>query len=468
MNPNELRLRFRNLVSAKPRPWYRVANQAAGPTQIHLYNDIGLGGMTAEDLVDDLSKINGPVELRLNSGGGEIFEGIAIYNALCARDVAVYIDGLAGSAASFIAMAASPGKLFMAKTATMMIHEGQAMAMGNASDLTSMVDVLNRESAKIAAIYAERSGKSPDYFRAKMQAETWYNAEEALAEGLVDVIFDPRTGQDATPLRTGAAVDAAAGTRALRNAAAAPKQLGDGWVQDPDGSTRFDPDGDGDDDSTPEGDSDHDYFDEDGKQIREIPPCPDGATMRTTATVRNADGQGAGHGPHTGTHSHPHPANGAQGGDATHGHEHTHDGDADHGHSHDTAPTGATTTTVLNADGVDTSPWDASKAWHNGTQADDPAAFYAGICAGKRSGDPSTQAAWALPYKYHPSDPPNAGGVRAALSRLSQTQGLINKAEATSTLEAAMKKVNPDWKPGDHIDGGLLSAVLRELVRGGK
>ena len=477
MNPNELRVRFRNLVNAKPRPWYRVANQAAGPTQIHIYNDIGMGGICAEDLVDDLNAINGPVELRLNSGGGEIFEGIAIYNALCARDVAVYIDGLAGSAASFIAMAASPGKLLMAKTATMMIHDGQAIAMGNARELTSMVDVLNRESEKIAAIYADRSGKPADYFRAKMQAETWYNAEEALAEGLIDVIFDPRTGQDVAQTQTQARqpVHAAAGAGTLTNATGAAgasqgaKDLGDGWVQDADGSTRFDPDGDGDDDSTPEGDTDNDYFDADGKQIKAIPPCPSGskATAATSVELLNAAAQN--HGPFTGTHTHAHPAFAGTdaNNDGVHGHEHVHDSDNAHNHTHAEVGTvtGQAGAAVTNAS-VDGAAWDASKAWHNGAEADDPAAFYEGICAGKRSGDPSTQAGWALPYKYHPSDSPNAAGVRAALARLSSTEGLINKSEAHDKLQGLMKSINPDYKPGDQMDGSLLSAVLTSGLRG--
>lgn len=432
MNPNELRLRFRNLVAAKPRPWYRVANQAAGPTQIHIYNDIGLGGMSAEDLVDDLGKINGPVELRLNSGGGEIFEGIAIYNALCARDVAVYVDGLAGSAASFIAMAASPGKLFMAKTATMMIHDGQAMAMGNASELTSMVNVLERESQKIAAIYADRSGKPADYFRGKMKAETWYNAEEALAEGLVDVIFDPRTGQDVAAPRAVAARASTSRTPVLTNAASGVKQLGDGWVCDPDGTTRFDPDGDGDDDSTAEGDTDHDYFDENGNSIKPIPPCPAMPSASTVPVI---------------TATTPPPVTPEPAPVVT--------------------PTASTEpVAITNTDGVDNSAWDASRAWHNGTTADSPASFYAGICAGKKSGDPDTQAAWALPYKYHPGDAPNAAGVRNALARLSQTEGLLNKAEAKATLEAAMRKINPDYKPGDQLDGGLLSAVFTSGLKG--
>jgi ATP-dependent protease ClpP protease subunit len=482
MNPNELRVRLRNLVAAPPRPWYRVANQSAGPTQIYLYNDIGMGGVYADELVDELRKINGPVELHLSSGGGEIFEGIPIYNNLCSRDVTVYIDGLAGSAASFIAMAASPGKLYMAKTASMMIHEGQVMAAGNASELMALVDVLERESKKIAGIYADRSGLAghdADYFRAKMKIETWYDAEEALAEGLVDAIFDPRTGQDVALSRPAARAAVQTGTLVnTATAAAGAKQLGDGWVQDPDGKTRFDPDGDGDDDSTPEGDTDHDYFDPDGKQIKPIPPRPTPAgNHAAAAVVLNAVPPD--HGPMSGTHTHPHPAYaGPEGGaDAMHSHEHTHNGDNLHHHTHD-APGAATEaaasagTAVLNADGVDTTPWDADKAWHNGTTSEDPAAFYEAICAGKKNGDPSTRAGWALPYKYTPSSPPNAGGVRAALAVLGGArggvQGLINRTEAQDTLQAAMKKVNPDWKPGDQIETGLLSAVMLELVKGGR
>lgn len=90
---------------------------------------------------------------------------------------------------------------------------------------------------------------------------------------------------------------------------------------------------------------------------------------------------------------------------------------------------------------VDDSPWDASKAWANGAASDDPAAFYNAICAGKKAGDPKTQAAHALPYKYTPSSAPNAAGVKAALSRLPQTDGLTNKAEAQSKLEGLMKTI---------------------------
>lgn len=90
---------------------------------------------------------------------------------------------------------------------------------------------------------------------------------------------------------------------------------------------------------------------------------------------------------------------------------------------------------------VDNSAWDANQAWANGAASDDPAAFYNGICAGKRDGDPSTQEAHALPHHYHPGDPPNAAGVRNALARFDQTEGLTNKAEARQHLEAHMKAI---------------------------
>jgi HK97 family phage prohead protease len=90
---------------------------------------------------------------------------------------------------------------------------------------------------------------------------------------------------------------------------------------------------------------------------------------------------------------------------------------------------------------IDFSAWDASKAWSAGAKSDNPAAFYRAICAGRKAGDTSKQEAWALPYRYSPSSPPNAGGVRAALSRLSQTDGLTNKSEAQGKLERLMSQI---------------------------
>lgn len=90
---------------------------------------------------------------------------------------------------------------------------------------------------------------------------------------------------------------------------------------------------------------------------------------------------------------------------------------------------------------VDFSPWNGPAVMSAGAKSDNPTSFYKAVCAGTRSGDPALQSSWALPYKKTPASGPNADGVRNALARLPQTQGLTNKAEAQSKLEAALKEV---------------------------
>lgn len=206
MNPYELRQKFHNLATAST-PWYKIMARADAPTQIHLFGSIGgaPGSTSAGDFIGELDEINGPIELRLNSEGGEVFQAKTIYNALSRRpDVSVVVDGVAASAASFIAMSASPGKLYMSKIATMMIHDGHTVAFGNAAELVTLASVLDKESDTIASIYAERTGKETSYFRDKMRTETWYNAQQALDEGLCDGIFDTRTGKITNELRDAA------------------------------------------------------------------------------------------------------------------------------------------------------------------------------------------------------------------------------------------------------------------------
>jgi HK97 family phage prohead protease len=91
---------------------------------------------------------------------------------------------------------------------------------------------------------------------------------------------------------------------------------------------------------------------------------------------------------------------------------------------------------------VDNSAWDGPAAMSACTNSDTPASCFGAICAGKKAGDTSTQAAWALPHHKHPGDPPNAAGVRNGLSRLPQTDGLTNKQAAQSHLEAHLATIN--------------------------
>jgi len=172
--------------------WYRITNNAGTglPSVLHIYDEIGFFGVTATDLVRDLAGVTGDLEIRMNCPGGDVFEGIAIFNALHNRQgaVGVAIDGLAASAASFIAQAASPGRLQIAKNASMMIHDAFGMGIGNSKDLHEFADLLDRQSDNIAGIYADRSGRPVAQWREAMRAETWYVGQEAVDAGLADYV----------------------------------------------------------------------------------------------------------------------------------------------------------------------------------------------------------------------------------------------------------------------------------------
>ena len=111
---------------------------------------------------------------------------------------------------------------------------------------------------------------------------------------------------------------------------------------------------------------------------------------------------------------------------------------------------------------VDDSEWDGNAAM----AACDSASCYRAICAGRREGDPSERQTWALPHHKTPSSGPNAAGVRNALARLPQTQGLVNRDQARSHLEAHMREVNPERAEADemaHIRADLDRLEVSEL-----
>jgi ATP-dependent protease ClpP protease subunit len=170
--------------------WYRIeAKAGSDTTEVYVYDEIGYWGVTAQDFVDELKGIStSKIELHLNTPGGEVFDGIAIYNALKEHSATVTtkIDALAASIGSVIAMAGDT--IDIAKAGTMMIHDGHGIAIGNAKDMREMADLLDKVSDTIADIYANRAGGTRDEWRTAMKAETWYNAEEAVAAGLADEI----------------------------------------------------------------------------------------------------------------------------------------------------------------------------------------------------------------------------------------------------------------------------------------
>lgn len=175
------------LLNLRDKSWYTITNKTDGPTQVHIYDEIGFVGVSANQFMSDVAAIKGPIEVHLNTPGGEVFDGIAIYNCLKQRgDTTIIVDSLAASIGSVIAQAGNP--TIMAKNSQMMIHDGFGMTVGNAGDMREMADLLDKTSDNIASIYAEKTGSPVNVWRDAMKTETWYSAEEAVAAGLADQI----------------------------------------------------------------------------------------------------------------------------------------------------------------------------------------------------------------------------------------------------------------------------------------
>jgi ATP-dependent protease ClpP protease subunit len=178
------------LRAAKPC-WYAISNKDSNEAEIRIYEDIGLFGISAKQFADDLEKISAQtIRVRLNTYGGEAFDGIAIYNALRAHpaEIIVQVDGIAASAGSIIAM--SGDEIRMADNAFLMIHEANGGVFGEAGDMRKYADTLDKLNDSIASTYQMRAGKTRKYWRDKMAEESWFTAEEAKAEKLIDAIDD--------------------------------------------------------------------------------------------------------------------------------------------------------------------------------------------------------------------------------------------------------------------------------------
>jgi ATP-dependent protease ClpP protease subunit len=188
------------------REWFRIVNRvdaAAGSTfaEVYLYDEIGFYGVSAGQFVAELGALDvDEIDLHVNSPGGEVWDGIAIYNALVNHRASInaYTDGIAASAASVIVMAGDTR--VMAKGSQLMIHDAWGLCVGNAAEMAAMATRLDQESDNIAGIYSSRAGGTVKQWRKAMVEETWYNAEEAVAAGLADRVSAPaRTGDENAP-----------------------------------------------------------------------------------------------------------------------------------------------------------------------------------------------------------------------------------------------------------------------------
>jgi len=204
-----------NELSGLKLDWFKVVNAEGASTEdgpkgvgsadaeIFIYDEIGGSfGVDATELVMAINEISADnINVRINSPGGSVFDAIAIYNALVKSpaNVTTYVDALAASAASIIAMAGD--KVVMMPGSQMMIHDALGMEFGNESDMRAMADFLGKQSDNIASIYQARVGgdSTTGDWRNLMLAETWLFAAEAVDIGLADEVFAPPMRQEVDP-----------------------------------------------------------------------------------------------------------------------------------------------------------------------------------------------------------------------------------------------------------------------------
>ena len=174
------------------RNWYSMQALAApNAAEISIYDEIGMWGVTAKQFISDLKALGDvkDITVSINSPGGSVFDGLAIYNVLRASgaNITVKVMGIAASIASIIAMAGK--KIVMPENSFMMIHNPLNVVKGNADDMREMADILDKVGSSLVATYVARTGKSEEEVKALMDAETLMTATEAKEFGFADEVI---------------------------------------------------------------------------------------------------------------------------------------------------------------------------------------------------------------------------------------------------------------------------------------
>jgi ATP-dependent Clp protease protease subunit len=165
--------------------------------ELTIYGDIGENfwtgeGITPKSVKDQMDSAGAFTRMvvRINSPGGNAYDGVAIYNLIRAqkKPVSVMVDGVAASAASIIAMCGD--SVTMGTGAMMMVHNPSVMMIGCACDLREAADFLDKVGASMGEIYTAKSGKTAEEVKAIMDAETWMSAQEAVDLGFATDIAD--------------------------------------------------------------------------------------------------------------------------------------------------------------------------------------------------------------------------------------------------------------------------------------
>jgi ATP-dependent Clp protease protease subunit len=171
--------------------WFSIRNSAdSSATQIDIFDEIGGPGVSVAAFAKELAAVprSREITLRINSPGGSVFDGVAIYNLLAERRdrITAHVIGLAASMASVIMLAGK--RTTAAANATIMIHNPAGLVLGESKDMRDMANVLDKARGPLVAAYAAKTKKGADEITKAMDATTWFTAEEAKAWGLVDEV----------------------------------------------------------------------------------------------------------------------------------------------------------------------------------------------------------------------------------------------------------------------------------------
>lgn len=189
-------------VQASTRPSWRIRNDDGARPKLYVYDMIGGWDLDAAEFVRAVHDLDATdIDLHVNSPGGFVFDAVAMFEALATHPATVHgrIDGLAASAASFLAQVAAPGELEIAPGGRMMIHDAQGIGIGGPAEMREYADLLDAVSDDISGYYAGRAGGTPGSWRAAMTATTWYSAGEAVDAGLADRVARAAAGDNDEP-----------------------------------------------------------------------------------------------------------------------------------------------------------------------------------------------------------------------------------------------------------------------------
>jgi len=174
------------------KKWYEIINSTSKMVDVYIFNDIGTFGVSAQSFVEEIKEYEGKeLAIHINSLGGEVFEGMAIYSIIQRRKAktTVYIEGIAASIASVIALAAD--EVIMSENSLLIIHNAWGGSNGDADEMRKQADVLDKITNEIAEIYVKKTNLPYNEIESMMGEETWLTAEEAVALGFADSISKP-------------------------------------------------------------------------------------------------------------------------------------------------------------------------------------------------------------------------------------------------------------------------------------